>query len=249
MKGAGCKTEYFLVKELAGDFHAKSGVRMQVGGTGNKKAVELMREGKIDFAFTCKPIERLAKKLGLGEEVSSWSSTPIAMDPIVVVASPEVGVENLTSGQLTGIFKGDITNWRDVGGADLPVMPAYMSESLESGVVLLFKEFTVGVKERLAPKAMIANGPSMLGNYTSVTPGAVTFMGLNSYREKYGKILAIDGVSPTRENIVAGRYGLAATYYLTTKPESPAAVQQFLDFTRSVEGRAAINRNFVSLER
>jgi len=118
---------------------------------------------------------------------------------------------------------------------------------LESGLVPLFKEFTVGDDGELDPKAMVANGPSMLGNYTSVTPGAVTFMGFTSYKEKYGDILAIDGVTPTRENIMNGSYGLSATYYLTLDGRDNQDVAKFVEFIRSEDGKQAIDMNFISV--
>ena len=73
----------------------------------------------------------------------------------------------------------------------------------------------MGEEGTLDDKARLGENPSMLGNFVSMTPGGVTFMGFNSYQEKFGTILAVDGVKPSRENILNGAYKLAATYYLT----------------------------------
>ena len=221
---------------------------MQLGNTGNKKAVDLLLDQKIDFTFTCKPIQKLTKGLKLDPAaVSSWNSVAIAKDPIVVVSNTKNGIRSITSEQLKGLFQGNIANWKEIGGSDLPVRTAYMNPQLESGVVLLFKEFTVGNEGKLDEKALIGDGPSMLGNYVSVTPGAVTFMGFNSYREKYGDILEIDGVAPTRDNIFNGSYGLAATYYLTLDGRGSEAVADFVNFIKSEEGRKATDQNFISI--
>lgn len=246
LKSAGCKTEAFLLKDLAESYKKSSGQKLRVGNTGNKKAVELLVEGKIDFAFTCKPINALSKKLKLDQSVvGNWKSIPIAKDPIVIVANKKNGAENVTSSQLTEIFKGNVANWKEVGGNDTPIKTAYMNSELESGVVLLFKEFTVGSKGELDKSAMLGNGPSMLGNYTSITPGCVTFMAFNSYQEKYGDILAIDGVLPTRENIMNGKYKLAATYYLTVVEGENEQVTSFVDYVLSPSGQGAIEQNFI----
>lgn len=248
LQAAGCKTEYFLLKDLAEAYKAKTGNKLQLGNTGNKKAVGLLLEQKIDFTFTCKPIQKLTKGLMLDPDaVSSWSSIAIAKDPIVVVSNSKNGVRNITSEQLTRLFQGNIANWKELDGNDLPVMTAYMNPRLESGVVLLFKEFTVGSDGRLDEKALLGEGPSMLGNYVSITPGAVTFMGFNSYQEKYGDILEIDGVLPTRENILNGSYGLTATYYLTLDGKGGEAVADFVKFIKSEEGKQATDQNFISV--
>ena len=203
-------------------------------------------DDKIDFAFTCKPISQLSQKLKLDPEViASWKSIPIAMDPIVIVSNHKNGVQNLSTEQLTAIFQGKIHNWTEVGGNDLPVRTAYMNPELESGVNLLFKEFTVGTDGRLDPNAILGEGPSMAGNYVALTPGAVTFMAFNSYRDKYGDIVAVDGIHPSRENITSGQYGLTATYYLTLAGDAKKDVADFLDFTRSEDGTKTIEMNFI----
>jgi len=248
LKAAGCKTEIFLLKDVAEAYKEKTGNKVQLGNTGNKKAVNLLFDQKIDFTFTCKPISKLTKGLKLDPaSVSSWTSVAIAKDPIVVVSNVKNGVQNITSEQLTNLFQGKMANWKELGGTDLPIKTAHMSSSLESGIVLLFKEFTVGNKGKLDENAMIANGPSMLGNFVSVTSGAVTFMGFNSYREKYGDIVEIDGVAPTRENILNGSYGLTATYYLTLDGRSSESVNEFVEFAKSDDGKKSIDQNFISV--
>jgi len=245
LKAAGCKTEYFLLHDLSDAYRMKTGNKIQVGRTGNKKAVNLLMDNKIDFAFTCKTIDQLADKLHLDKQaISGWKSIPVAIDPIVIVANPQNGVTGITTAQLTQIFQGKIKNWKEVGGKDLPVLPSFMNPNLESGVVLLFKEFTVG-DGKLDENAQITEGPSMSGNYVSVTPGAVTFMGYTSYREKYGKILRVGGIAPTRENILAGKYILSATYYLTVAGNENEDVSKFVDYALSEAGMKAIGSNFI----
>jgi len=246
LKSAGCKTEYFLLQDLTKAYTDKTGTKFQLGSTGNKKAVNLLMENKIDFAFTCETIDQLAGKFQLDPNaIAQWKSVPIAKDPIVIVSNRQNGIRNLTTAQLSDIFQGKINNWQEVGGNDLPVMTAYINSGLGSGVTLLFQEFILGANDKLDTNARLADGPSMLGNYVSLTPGAVTFMGFNSYQEKFGDIVAIDGVVPTRENILNASYGLATTYYLTLTGSEQAEVSQFLDFTRSEEGRTAIELNFI----
>lgn len=246
IKSAGCKTEYFLLQDLTEVFSERTGTKLQLGNTGNKKAVNLLLDKKIDFAFTCETIGQLAGKLQLDPNVvTRWESVPIARDPIVIVSNWQNGVSNLTIAQLADIFQGKINNWQEVGGNDMPVRTAFINPELESGVTLLFEEFILKANNRLDPRARLADGPSMAGNYVSLTPGAVTYMGLNSYQEKFGDIIAVEGIVPTRENIINGRYGLAATYYLTLAGHENTDVSAFLAFIRSEEGRKAIEKNFI----
>lgn len=246
LKSAGCKTEYFLLQDLAEAYKTKTGTTVQLGNTGNKKALALMMDRKVDFAFTCKTIDQLSGKLKLDPAVvGSWKSVPVAKDPIVIVSNRANGAQNLTREQLTDLFQGKIANWKELGGNDVAVKTAYMNPELESGVNLLFKEFTVGEKGKLDVNAELGNGPANLGHYVARTPGAVTFIGFNSYHEEDGDILSIDGVAPTRENILNGTYALAATYYLTLNEKENADLTEFINFIRSEDGTKAIAENFI----
>lgn len=245
LQSAGCKTEYFLLQDLAAAYDAKSGTKMKLGDTGNKKAVDLLIDKKIDFAFTCKTIEQLTKGLQLDPAaVAGWTSIPIAKDPIVILANPKNGVTGLSTAQLTEIFQGKVTNWKDVGGNDLPIMISTLDPALESGIIMLFREFTVGEEGALHESDIVGN-PSMIGNYVAMTPGGLTFMGLTSYQEKFGPILAVDGVLPNLDNILNGSYKLAATYYLTITGGESKDVADFVRFVESEEGRAVIARKFI----
>lgn len=247
VKCAGCKTEFFLIDHLKAPCAATTGMNLLPGKSGNKKAVKLMAEGKIQFAFTCKPHQKLAKKFSLpSEKTADWVSTAIARDPIVVVANAQNGIENLTNDELQMIFTGQIKNWTELGGNDLPVQVAYLDDSVESGVVTVFKEKVLAAKEMLTPLAKKMPSPNQLGNFTNATPGTITFMGLNSYKNNYGQLLAVNSVLPEKDMIVQGAYPLAVTYHLVTHRGDNAG-SQFLHYLGTPAGVKAINEVMVAI--
>ena len=65
LSAAGCKTEHFMLKDLASAYKKKTGNSIRLGRTGNKKAVTMLLKDEVDFAFTCKPITQLSKKFKL----------------------------------------------------------------------------------------------------------------------------------------------------------------------------------------
>lgn len=246
IKSAGCKTEFFLLKELAQEYQKKTGTKLRTAKTGNKKAIELMLAGDVDFAFTCKPLAKLSKKLNLEQgRIAAWKSIPIAKDPIIIVSNVKNGVEDLSIEELTAIFNGKASNWSTFGGANLPIRVAYFDPSLESGSTLLFKEFTVGIDGELIADAKLLEGPTMLGNYVARTAGGVTFMPLNSYQEEYGEVIAISGVKPSQQTVKDGSYSLTATYHLTVESGKNEAIDEFISYCMSPEGQRIIARNFV----
>ncbi|MBU8870156.1 MAG: substrate-binding domain-containing protein [Gemmatimonadales bacterium] len=245
---AGCKTEHFLIQHLAAPYEALSGVKLLPGGSGNKKAILLFVDGKINFAYTCKPHVKLAKKFKLDPAATAnWVSTAIAKDPIVVVANSGCGITDLTLDQLKGIFSGSIQNWNEVGGADLPIIVAHLDDSVESGVVTVFKETTVGAKANLNPLAKKLKSPPQLGSFAKATAGATTFMGLNSYEDKFGTLVSINGANPDVANVVNGSYPLSVTYHVVYDPTQSSEAEGFLGFCATQQGQDLINEMMVAI--
>jgi phosphate transport system substrate-binding protein len=241
---AGCKTEYYLIKDLSDAYKAKTGVSIQAGQTGNSKAIDLMLDNKINFAFTCQPISQLAKKLELDKKkIDGWKSIPIAKDPIVLVSNPKNGIKNLTKSQITQIFEGKFKNWNELGGNDLPILLVYLDPALESGTTTVFKECTGGTEMKFDAKAKTLEAPSNLGYYVSLNPGAITFMPFNAYMEKYGNILKMDGIEPNEESIQNDQYKLNVTYNLTITGNNND-VLNFVNYCLSAEGKKIIAKNY-----
>lgn len=248
LKSAGCKTEYFVIKALAEQANTQ-GLKVQVGKTGNKKAIALLVNGKIDFAFTCKPGAALAKKFKVDASVAvGWTTVPIAKDPIVLVANSGVGVSDLSMEQIKNIFSGSITNWSAVGGPDMVIAVGYLDASVESGTVTVFKETTIGATATLVAATKALPAPNALGNYAKGTPGALVVMGLNSYQSDHGTLLTIDGVSADRSTILDGSYPLAVTYNLVYPTADAERLKPWLDLVSSPDGQQAIDSLAVSIK-
>lgn len=246
MSAAGCKTEHFMLKDLSSAYKVKTGNKITLGRTGNKKAVTMLMKDEIDFAYTCKPITQLSKKFKLDNAATSdWSSVPIGKDPIIVISNYVNGVKDISIADLKKLFSGNIKNWKELGGNDVPVKVGYLSEDIESGIVLLFKEFTVGSKGTLDPSATIVDDPVKIGRFVYSTPGGVSFMSLNSCKDKKSTILKVEGYEPTKENILNNKYKLSATYYITAPIKKDAMVADFIDFTQSAEGQAVVSKSFI----
>ena len=244
---AGCKTEYYLIQHLAKSYKKQAKVAIRAGKTGNKKAAQLLQSGKLDFAFTCKPAAKLIKKLGLdAKKTADWKSFEIAKDPIVVVADPSCGVTNLTLEQLKAVFLGKVSNWKELGGKDLAIKPASLSDDVESGAVMVFKETTIGAKAKMAKSVKRLSAPSYLGNFCRKTPGGITFMSLASYKKSNGSMLSIDGNAPRREIVLANKYPIVATYYLTYAAKEEAKLKPFFEFVCSAKGSKLIDTKFIA---
>lgn len=155
--------------------------------------------------------------------------TAIGADALVFICSNENPVESVTGEQVEEIYKGNITNWNEVGGADCELIPYQRNK--DSGSQTLFdKLIDLGDELMDAPKEQIAD--SMIGLLEAVadydnSDGAlgytVYYYLTNMEAEKLNtsKLLAIDGVAPTNETIASGEYPYVNDFYVVIRKDAP----------------------------
>jgi phosphate transport system substrate-binding protein len=245
LRTAGCKTEYHLIKALA-DAVAPA-VTLEMGKTGNKKAMQLMGAGQLDLAFTCQPAAKLAAGMDAAL-VADLETVTIARDPLALIAHPGSGVTGLTLAQVKEIAAGKVTRWSQVGGADIPIQLAWFDAAVESGVPIVFQELTTGENALCKPARTLAS-PEALGTFSANEAGALIVLNLNSVKPGFGTTLAIDGKAPDRAAVQAGTYPLLVTYHLLHFRRDAAKVKPFLDFVASPAGVAVIDKMMVSVPR
>ncbi len=248
LRAAGCKAEFFLIKDLAKEFLADTGIAINSKRSGNKVGIKLLDSGAIDFAFLSVPPRKLAKKFNIPpERTKDWQVMKIAKSPIVVVVNRNNKVTNMTLEQVKDVFRGEVTYWKELGGDDMQITVALLNKNLASGVLIDFRHATVGMMNSLTDKALRFDGPKKLGAYVALNKGAITAMGQASYSERYGTVLIVDGTAPTRENILQGKYPLATTYYIAFNKKSQDKIDTFLDYLRSEKGQTIIDKDFVAI--
>jgi len=257
LMAAGCKTEYFLIQDLARGYKAKTKGVVLPQKTGNKVAIKLLIADQIDFAFTCKSQKKLVQKFNISREIAEhWQSKIIANDPIIVLIHRDNTIVSLTLEQLGSIFSGRIQNWKEIGGIDTPVQVAYLNKTAESGVLPLFKELvpapgsTIAQAKvqqvKLRTDAFQAADPKQLGAYVAQNTGGVSFMALSSYRHRYGSMVNINGVPPNQETIEDSTYPLAVTYHIIYDKRKEKNLTPFFDYIKSPEGISIIDQGFIS---
>ena len=247
IKCAGCKTEYYLIKALAKPFKTETSIKLAPAKSGNKIAMQLLIDNKISFAFTCKSLSVLQKHLNLPEDkVKQWKCIKIATDPLVISVNNDIGVKKLTVKQLSDIYTLKITNWKELGGKDLPIKITSLAFSVQTGVNIALNEL-LQCKDAPIPKSFFTfDSPRKVGDFISKTPGAIGCFALKSYKVRYGKLMDIDNVCASAANIKNGSYPLFVTYYLIYNPNDKDKTGKFLSFIKTKKGKEAINKIMVA---
>jgi len=229
-------------------------VQIAVTGGGSGTGLAALINGTVDMANASRAIK--------GEEIEQAQANGIepvehvvAGDAIAVVVHPSNPVSALTIAQISAIFSGQITNWREVGGEDRPIV--LLSRESNSGTHVFFLEEVVRRGKQddrtlFSPDTLLM--PSSEGISTEVrqNPNAIGYDGLG-YVTPDQKMVAVGGegsayVLPTVATVLDGSYPIARGLYIYTVGEPQGAIRAYLDWIQGPNGQTIVERlGFVPL--
>lgn len=194
---------------------------------GSGAGIEAVTNGTADIGNSSRNLKDEEKANGVAENI-------VAIDGIAVVVDPANTVEDLTKDQLTGIYDGSVTNWKDVGGSDAPIV--VVGREAGSGTRGAFEELL-----KLEDKCKYSNELDSTGAVmakVASTPGSIGYVSLDVLDDTV-KTVKLDGAEPTEENIKAEKYFLSRPFVMATKgeiSEQSDLVKALFDFIYSDEG-------------
>jgi phosphate transport system substrate-binding protein len=148
---------------------------------------------------------------------------------VACIANKEAGAGSVTKDQLIGIFTGRITNWREIGGGDRDII--IVNRPASSGTRALFRKYALDGSEEAEGLALYEENSGALRKTVEQTPGAIAYLALPFISGGSSvRILAIDGIEPTYENIYEGKYPVWGYGHMYTNGEPRGHVKAFLDF-------------------
>lgn len=221
------------------------GVDISVQGGGSGTGIASLINGTIDAANASR--EMKAEEIADAEKNGvSPVEHKVAIDGIAVVVNPANGVESITLDQLGKVFRGEITNWKDLGGADQEIV--LLSRDSSSGTYEYFKEAVVGKDAEYAQAAKLLPSNQAIADEVKNNKGAIGYIGLG-YITKDVKVVAVDGVKASVETAKDGTYPIGRYLYMYTNGEATGLVKAYLDWITGDEGQAIVaDEGFVPLQ-
>lgn len=181
-------------------------------------------------------LARVARPLNDTEKSVGIVAEPIVLLPSAFYINPSANVAGLTSDQLAGIYRGDITNWKEVGGADLRVKVVRRED--HDSTLQVLRQSMPGWKElKLTEKSKTATTTQDSVDTVRTVEGAIGFGPFTSVLGDGLTVLRIDGRAPTDPGYPSAVV-LALAYKKSTV--TPAA-QSFVSFARSAKARALLS--------
>lgn len=232
--------------------HPEVSIQVTGGGSGTGVAGLLNKTTEIaNSSRELKPAEL--------EDAKAKGVTPftyqVALDGIAVIVHPESKVDNLTIQQISDIFSGKITNWKSVGGIDMPIT-LYGREN-SSGTYEFFKEHVLGKVDGkqvdYATSTQVLQGTAALGEAVARDKKGIGYGGVGYFAERTDvKILHIKkdndspAISPSENSKVnydviwSGDYSISRYLYCFTNGEATGKLKEFMEFIISEDGQNVV---------
>lgn len=219
-----------LVSALADLFMEKNpGVTIAVQGNGSSAGIKAATDGSAALGMSSRELKE--------EEKGSITPTTLCMDGIAVVVNKENTVANLTKDQIAQIFKGEITNWKDVGGNDAEIV--LIGREAGSGTRDGFESIT-DTKDACQYRQELTSTGDVI-NTVSQNPDAIGYASLSAVGDSV-KALTVGGVEATEATVKDGSYVVQRPFVLVTKEgtELSPAAQAFFDYALSADAASII---------
>jgi len=215
------------------------------GGTGT--GITALIQGSCDVAQASRRIEprELEAAEAAGQKLIEHV---VALDGIAVIVHPTNPVDKFTLPQLSDMYQGKITNWRQVGGAEAAVV--LLARETSSGTHVFFKECVLQLDGKrkdadYANSAILSTSNQAIHDEVAANPNAIGYVGI-AYVDDRVKAVAVaaeDGapyIKPSTENVVNRTYPVARPLFAYTSVQPSQAVQEFLAFVASPMGEAIV---------
>ncbi|MDL2318273.1 substrate-binding domain-containing protein [Eubacteriales bacterium OttesenSCG-928-A19] len=174
---------------------------------------------------------------------------PICYDAFVFITHADNPVQSLTTQQIQAIYTGDIVNWQEVGGENAAIHP-YQREANSGSQTAMEKLVMQGRPLSAAEENYVTDGMGGLIRRVGSYENSAHSLGYTYqyyidtlYRSDDIKVLAVDGIAPTAENLRSGAYPFTTNYHAVLRSDDVSAVAgQFLDWMLSPEGQRCIEQ-------
>ena len=197
--------------------------------TGSGSGITAVTEGNCDIGLASRNLK--------DEEKNGLTSTTVAIDGIAMIVNTANEVSDLSLDQIAKIYTGEITNWKDVGGADQEIV--VIGREAGSGTRDGFESIT-GTSDKCQMDQELTSTGAVI-QAVGANEAAIGYASLAAVDDTI-KTLTVEGVAPSEETVLDGTYKIQRNFNMITndsKELSPAA-QAFLDFATSSEAASLI---------
>ncbi|WP_288746494.1 phosphate ABC transporter substrate-binding protein PstS [uncultured Enterococcus sp.] len=215
-----------LVESVAEEFQSNNpGKFINVQGGGSGTGLSQVQAGAVEIGNS----DLFAEEKS-GIDATKLEDHRVAVVGITPIVNPKVGIKNISLANLKKVFTGEITNWKELGGTDTPIV--LLNRASGSGTRATFEKWVMGGQE--AKQAQEQDSSGMVRQIVKDTAGAISYVAF-SYVTSDVQTLSIDGVKPTDENVMDNKWIIWSYEHMYTKKSPDSLTQSFIEYILSDE--------------
>lgn len=206
-------------------------VKVTYNPTGSGAGIQAASEGRCDIGLSSRDLK--------DDEKQTLTQTVVAIDGIAIIVNPQNKIEDLTVEQIGKIYTGEITNWKEVGGEDHPIVP--IGREAASGTRDGFESITKTKDKCKYTQELTSTGDVI--QTVSGNENAIGYASLASVKDSV-KVLKVEGITPSKDTIQNGSYKIQRDFVLVTKKDGKLSdeAQKFFDFATSAQADGLIEK-------
>lgn len=219
------------------------GINISLSGGGSGEGIKALIDKAADIANMSREAKKKEIEFAKSKGVEVYQNI-VAIDAIVPIVNPKNRVSNLTIDQLSQIYQGKITNWKEVGGEDLDIV--VVSRDSSSGTFEAWGELVLK-KGRVSPRAQLQASSGAIVQAVSKNKYALGYVGLG-YLDKSVKALSVNGVAASAKTALSKEYPVSRFLYMYTKGKPQGETAAYINFVLSAAGQKLVQKEgFVPL--
>jgi phosphate transport system substrate-binding protein len=232
----GSDTMLKLMEALTAEYRKSNpGIFFTVKGGGTALGINALINSDVDICAASRTFEPNETKLLAEKYGTIGISTSIARDAVCILVNKANPITSIKLSRLKDIFTGKLKDWSYLGINENPIVLVRRNDN--SGTALHFK-MRVLEGEEFESSSIVQSTVEELLEFIEENPNAIGFSGL--IHSKDARIIAVDDVLPTKENVKNGRYPLSRYLHLYTISTPTGAVKDFIDWIISPAGQKII---------
>ncbi len=228
-----------LVPTLAEEYKAKNpGVSFEIAAEGSTTGIAAIIDGTADIGMSSRKTRPTEDSAGKAKGVS-LNAIVVAHDGMAVIVNAKSPITKLSKRQVEQIFTGDVADWSAVGGK--PGRISVYTRNTSSGTYQDWKDLAMKKRDYAKSSQKMA-GNEQIASEVAKNPNGIGYVGLAYVHADGVKVIPIDGVLPSKENVKTEKYAYARpTFYYTNATPKGEAVK-FIDFTLSEVGQKIVEQ-------
>ncbi len=217
-------------------------VTVKGGGSGNGVAALINKT--VDFANSSRDIKPEEVEQASANGVNAVT-TVVAKDGVVVIVNTGNKVADISKDDLGKVYRGEITNWKDLGGADAPIV--LIGRDSSSGTYGFMQDEVIGKEGLFAKSTLNLQSSQAIVDEVAKNANSIGYVGLG-YENASIKPVNVDGVVSSVETVLDGSYPLSRPLNMISNGEPAGAAKAYIDWILSADGQKIVaDQGFVPL--